>query len=93
MADALDRNDADVRAILDAYDELMRRAERYLRSLDEQHAVATAAGTAQLGRHIDAGRRHTRALIEALETDVLDKLIDLRNNQHHVRLAREGKLV
>lgn len=93
MTEYRDQNDRDVAALLEAYDELVRRVEAYLSSLDWQHAAATAAGEAKYARHIDTGRRQARGLLDLLENDVLDGVINLRNNQHHIRMAREGKLV
>jgi hypothetical protein len=88
-----DQNDRDVAGLLETFDELVRRAEAYRDSLQRQLAEATAAGESMSPRHIERGSRQAGALVDLLEDTVLEALIDIRNNQHHVHMSRAGKLV
>ena len=93
MADYLDSNDEAVAGLIAAYDALVARAESYEQSIEEQFEAANRDGKVKHARHVGTGRRNVRLLLDLLEEDVLEAVMRLKDNQHHIRMSREGKLV
>lgn len=80
MAEYLDQNDADVAELIAAYDVFMERAAAYLESLTRQHAAAVATGDQKTASMVAWGRAGAERLVGALENEVLDEVMVLRNN-------------
>ena len=93
MADYLDDNDRDVALLVEAFDGLVGRVETYLKGLDRQLGEARAQKNENWARHLETGRRQTQALLDLLEGEAFDLAMRLKDNQHHIRMSRAGKLV
>jgi hypothetical protein len=88
-----DDNDRSVAGLLEAFDELMKRAETYQLSLEGQLAEVIENREDSALRHVERGARFAREFVALLDETVLEALMDMRNSQHHIYMSRLGKLV
>lgn len=89
----LDENHEAVARILEAYDELVDRAEHFREVLRPQLPEAEASGDSRWVGRVQRCMGSLEALIETLDNAALDSLMELRHYQHHIRVAKQGKMV
>lgn len=93
MTQRLDHSDAEVAAIIDAYDLLVSQVERHLEQLESESLQAEASGDSRYQFRVQRGIKWSRILIDTLDAQVLDHIQNLRHNAHQLGTAREGKMV
>ncbi|HZP95073.1 MAG TPA: hypothetical protein VFC31_01880 [Candidatus Limnocylindria bacterium] len=90
---APDPHKADVHALIESYDEIVRRALETIAHLENELAPARASGDDRYLRRVEKAIARCRSILAVIDEQVEPLLMDLRHNAAQLGFARDGKLV